>query len=115
MFEWEPNPVILPHLRGEHLQSLDSGSSAAEITLDRDLMDTTGVAGIVSPDMAGDSDDKGTTKYIQNPPHALRHNGPTTMSVNLSSFACPHCTYVVKKRFELKYAINTFLVSTCAK
>jgi hypothetical protein len=107
VFEWEPNPVILPHLRGEQFQSLDPDSPAAEITLDRDLIDTTGVA--------GDFDDKATAKDIQNPPDALRHTGPTTISAILSSFACPHCTYVANKRFQLKYAMNSFLMSACAK
>jgi hypothetical protein len=115
MFEWGPNPVILSHLRDEHLQSLDSGSSVADITSDCDLMDIDGVAEYGSPDIAVDFDDKSTTKNSQESPGAPRHTGPTTMFVNLSSFACPQCNYVAKKKFELKYAIISFLVSTCAE
>jgi hypothetical protein len=60
-------------------------------------------------------DDKDTTKNSQEFPDAPRHTGPATMSVNLSSFACPQCNYVAKRKFQLKYAIVFFLKSAYAK
>ena len=102
MFELGPNPVIHSHLRDEHLQPLDSGSSVAEIPSDHDLMDTAEIAEYGSPDIAVDFDDKSTAKNSEGSSSALRPTGPATMFVNLSSHACPHCNYVAKKRFELK-------------
>ena len=115
VFEWQPNPLILPLLREEHLQSLKFGPSVAKDTSDCHLMNTSGAAGIFCPDTAVDFDDKGIPKSNQKSPGAPRHTGPATMSANLSSFACPQCTYVANRKFKLKYAINFFLKSACAK
>jgi hypothetical protein len=114
MFEWEPNPVIIPHLRGGCLQSLDSGPSTAKDTSDPHLVDTTGEAGELSPDMAVAFDDKGAVKCNPRSPVAPRYTGLTTMFPILSTFACPQCTYVAKGRAELKYAIAIFLKSISA-
>ncbi|ORY15244.1 hypothetical protein BCR34DRAFT_612202 [Clohesyomyces aquaticus] len=62
VFEWQLNPVILPHLRDEHLQLLNYGPSMAKNTSDCHLMDTAGAAGRFCPDMAVNFDDKGTAK-----------------------------------------------------
>ncbi|KAF2446708.1 hypothetical protein P171DRAFT_383495, partial [Karstenula rhodostoma CBS 690.94] len=102
VFEWQPNPVIHPHLRGEHLQSLNHDPSVAESNSDCHLMNTTGEAGRSSPEIAVDfDDDKGIPKNNQMYPGAPRYTGPATMSAILSSFACFQCTFVAKKRFEL--------------
>jgi hypothetical protein len=80
MFEWEPNPVIIPHLRGGRLQSLDSGSSTAKDTSDRHLVEIVGEAEELSPDMAVAFDDKGAVKRNSMSPVAPRYTGLTTMS-----------------------------------
>ncbi|KAF1952772.1 hypothetical protein CC80DRAFT_421714 [Byssothecium circinans] len=103
VFEWQPNPVILHYLRDEHLQSLNSGPSVADSTWK------------LLPGYGCRFDDEDTAKDDQTSPGASRHTGPATMSVHLSSFACPQCTYVAQKKFELKYAIILFLMSTYAK
>ena len=110
MFEWQPNPVILPHLRGEHVQSLNPDPSVVKDTSDYHFTDIAGAAASFCPDIAIDFDDEAGTKNHQDSPHEPKHTGPVTMPVTLSSFACPQCNYVAKKKFQLKYAINVFLV-----
>jgi hypothetical protein len=88
-FEWEPDPVIFSHPRGEHLQSLNYSSSTVENTLECHLMDTAREAEGSSPDTAVAFDDKGAAKYNQKPNVEHIHTGPTTMSPILSSFPCP--------------------------
>lgn len=115
VFEWEPNPVILAHLRGERLQSQDSGPSTVKNTPGCHLVDTAGETEGLSPDMAVAFDEKGSAECNQKSPVVPRHTGPTTISPILSSFACTQCIYVAKKRSELKYAVVIFLKSTFAK
>ena len=110
VFEWQPNPVILPHLRDEHAQSLDPGPSVVKDTSDCHFTDTAGAAASFCPDIAIDFDSEAGTKNDQGSSHAPKHTGPITMSVTLSSFACPQCTYVANKKFKLKYAINVSLM-----
>jgi hypothetical protein len=78
-------------------------------------MNTAGADEKFCQDMAIDFDDKDTPKNNHKSPGAPGYTGPATMSVNLSSFACPQCTYVAQKKFELKYATILFLMSTYAK
>ncbi|RMZ67730.1 Zinc finger transcription factor ace1 [Pyrenophora seminiperda CCB06] len=101
-FEWEPNPVIFPHLRDDHVQAMNSGPAIAKNTPDSQSMDTDGALNV-----ATDCDYKGITEDSQKCPSASPHTGPATMSVNLSSFACPQCTFVFKKKFELKLSDNS--------
>jgi hypothetical protein len=115
VFEWQPNPVILHHLRGEYLQSLSSDPSVAKDASDHHILNTVGAAARFCPDLAVDFDDKDIPKNNQMSPDAPRHTGPATMSANLSSLACPQCNYVAKRKFELKYAIMFFLTSAYAK
>jgi hypothetical protein len=62
VFDWEPNPVILPHLRGEHLQSLDSGPSIANNPSDCHLVDTAGATGKICPGVTVHHDEKAVQK-----------------------------------------------------
>ena len=105
VFEWQPNPIIFHHLRGEHLESLQSGPSIATSTPEYHLMDTSELVEGLYLDTAIGFDNKNTTKDNQKSPDAPRHTGPTTMSTNLSSFACPQCNFTAKRNCALKYVI----------
>ncbi|RYN75874.1 hypothetical protein AA0120_g11790 [Alternaria tenuissima] len=114
-YEWEPNPVIHAHLRSEHPQSTDSDSFVVESTpLESRRMDIAGEREEFSSHTADNFDNKGATKFNEKSPFASKHTGPTTMSPNLSSFPCPQCTYVAKKRFELRCAITILPMSILA-
>jgi hypothetical protein len=54
VFEWQPNPVILPHLRGEHFQSLNLGPSVTKDTSYSYVVDTAREAERFCPDMVVD-------------------------------------------------------------
>ncbi|KAF1997449.1 hypothetical protein P154DRAFT_578870 [Amniculicola lignicola CBS 123094] len=106
VFEWQPNPVMFPHLRGKHLQALNSDPPVAQNMSDCRPVDTAGTSGIFCPDMAVAFDGKGTTKNYQKSPGASIHTGPTIMSTNLSLFACPQCSFISKRKFELNKHVN---------
>jgi hypothetical protein len=77
-------------------------------------MDIAGEREEFSSHTADNFDNKGATKFNEKSPFASKHTGPTTMSPNLSSFPCPQCTYVAKKRFELRCAITILPMSILA-
>jgi hypothetical protein len=114
-YEWGPNPVIHPHLWSEYLRSTDSDSFVVEsASFESRRVDIAGEEEEFCPYTADSFDNKGAIKFNQNSPFASRHTGPTTMSPNLSSFPCPECNYVAKKRFELRYATIIFPMSILA-
>jgi hypothetical protein len=114
-FEWQPNPVIFSYLQTEHLQSPNSSPSVAKDILDCYLVNTAGAAERFCPDTTVNFDDKSIPNNNQESPSAPRHTGPTTMSANLSSFACSQCTHVAKKKCTLRYAIISYLEFAYAK
>ena len=107
VFEFRPNSVIQAHLRSEHLESLDSVSTMATSTSDCLPMDTYGAAEDSSPKMAINFDDEDTINGHESSSNLRNPSGPATMSANLSSYACPECTYIANKKYQLKYAILT--------
>ncbi|KAH3976342.1 hypothetical protein HBH69_086330 [Parastagonospora nodorum] len=106
VFEQEPNPVILAHLRGEPLISPDSGRAEAKNTSECHLMDTAEIDGGVFPEVDVHIDDTIGPKNVQKTPFVPSHNGPTTISVNLSSFQCTECFYVARKKNKLNKHIK---------
>jgi hypothetical protein len=114
VFEWQPNPVIFSHLRDENFLSQNPSPSAAGDMSDWRHMDNSEAAQRFRPDRAAEFEDDDTVKNDEVPPDAPRYTGPATTCVNLSSFPCPQCSYVARKKFELKYA-TTLLMCAHAK
>jgi hypothetical protein len=108
-FEFEPNPVIQAHLRSEHLDSLGSISTMATSTLDSYRMDTPGAPEEPSPETGTILDEQDTTNELESSYDPQNSLGPATMSTNLSSFACPECTYIANIKNKLKCAKPLFI------
>lgn len=100
--------MIFAHLRDEPRHPLDSGHYEA-----KDLMDTAEANGRLIPEVDVRLEDTTGLKNDQKTLFEPSHNGPATRFVNLSSFRCPECFYVAKKRNKLKQVCHKFLTSIC--
>lgn len=111
--EFEPNPVILPHLQGQYRDESDN-----EANLHQDFDDTdagrqyayrdANVSSDLIHDEAGTSlyqayvseeDAASSTEDILTP---TSDNGPVTMAANLSAFPCSECGLTFKKAYKRK-------------